>query len=222
MSDSSLVWKDQHESDWKYFASFPMDDVIFTSQGKTIMERRAPRWSPETADQLAGFCNWFDVSNNGKWVASSEHFPGRIYLYDRESGRRIRMLTDRRTDNCAVAFSPESKHVIGTELIDSIVNVTIWEAESGHVVRRITCHSAWVHALCYTPDGQKILAGDESGRLCVWEANSGELLTSVIPHTRTILQIKFSPDGMRFVTTSKDGTAKLWRVSRTMYDQYSD
>jgi WD40 repeat protein len=68
-----------------------------------------------------------------------------------------------------------------------------------------------ISAICFSPDGTRIVTGSPNGTVQVWDAEHAKFINvSPAPHKNIVLCCAFSPDGTRFITGSRDATAWLW------------
>ncbi|MCW5953938.1 MAG: pentapeptide repeat-containing protein, partial [Propionibacteriaceae bacterium] len=67
-----------------------------------------------------------------------------------------------------------------------------------------------VNAVCWSPDGMRIVSGSYDKTVRVWDAQSGHQLLELHGHTDTVRNVSFSPDGMRIVSGSLDRTVRVW------------
>ncbi|KAF2455214.1 hypothetical protein BDY21DRAFT_324439 [Lineolata rhizophorae] len=65
-------------------------------------------------------------------------------------------------------------------------------------------HTAWVHAVAFSPDGWTVASGSWDETVKLWDPGSGSLLRTLEGHTA------FSPDGRTVASGSWDRTVKLW------------
>lgn len=123
-----------------------------------------------------------------------------------------------------VMFSPN-----GALMATADVNgVTLWDARTDAKVRTLLIPSSDrdnaddnVGGLAFSPDSQKLAAGDELAQVFLWNVSNGALLglplrghQVVIPGTlyNFVMDLAFSPDGSKLVTSGLDGQAILWDV----------
>jgi hypothetical protein len=71
-------------------------------------------------------------------------------------------------------------------------------------------HTEEVWAVAVTPDGQRLVTGDEYGMVRIWDAASGHELRTLKGHTGEVRCVTVTPDGQRIITGADDGTARLW------------
>jgi hypothetical protein len=67
-----------------------------------------------------------------------------------------------------------------------------------------------VNDAVFSPDGRRIAAGGNQGRVSVWDVTDGRRLLSFAGHRGAVMGVAFSPDGSRLASTSFDTTVRLW------------
>jgi WD40 repeat protein len=65
-------------------------------------------------------------------------------------------------------------------------------------------------AMAFSPDGKRLAAASEDGRVRLWDSATGALTTICRGHTSKVLSVAFRRDGRRLVTGSADGTVRQW------------
>jgi serine/threonine protein kinase/tRNA (Thr-GGU) A37 N-methylase len=71
-------------------------------------------------------------------------------------------------------------------------------------------HTGEVASVAFSPDGSRVVTGNQDRTAKVWDARSGTPLPDLKGHTQAVMSAAFSPDGSRVVTGNQDRTAKVW------------
>lgn len=110
----------------------------------------------------------------------------------------------------ALAFSPDGRELAA----GGYHEVTIWDAESGRLLRRLRNVAERVHALAYRPDGkQLVVAGGSPGRfgeVKLFDPAEGKLLKSLSALSDVALAAAFSPEGKRLAVGGADNAIRLF------------
>ncbi len=150
--------------------------------------------NPENSVQSVAF------SPDGKLLAIAEA-EGVVQLFSPSSGEAIgKPLSDGdKTSISSVAFSPDSNVVAAGDVAG---HVTLWNVANG--LQPVTSFSAGdytlgnerepngIHTIAFSPDGQTIAAGDDSGDVDLWNVASGLMgaqLPVVYPLIRTAMAL---------------------------------
>jgi WD40 repeat protein len=88
--------------------------------------------------------------------------------------------------------------------------VRVWDAASGRQVHAFEIRGLIVWAVAFSPDGRRLLAADNIGKMILWDAGSGLEVLSLRGHTDRIYDLAFSGDGRLLASASRDATAKIW------------
>jgi WD40 repeat protein len=89
--------------------------------------------------------------------------------------------------------------------------MTVWDATTGEMLFSFPGESTF-WSLAYSPDGERLAAGDKEGVTCVWDLTTPERprIHTLKGHTAHVAGIAFSPTGDRLVTASDDGSTRVW------------
>jgi WD40 repeat protein len=69
-------------------------------------------------------------------------------------------------------------------------------------------------AIAVSPDGQKIIAGQQNGTVYLWDDKSGKKqLKTWAAHGNKVTAISFSKNGQTLATAGNDGLARIWTVT---------
>lgn len=82
----------------------------------------------------------------------------------------------------------------------------------GREVRRLRGHRVAVTAVAFSPDGRRVLSGDQDGGLRIWDRETGAVLHHLVGHRDEVLTVAFSPDGRYALSGggALDKTIRLW------------
>jgi serine/threonine protein kinase/WD40 repeat protein len=150
-----------------------------------------------------------DFSPDGRQLAL--RVPGdAICLQDLSSGRELgRIRVNEDVD--MLRFSPDGLKLAGLRRGASVVHV--WEVASGtplmtlRLARPLSCF-AW------SPKGNLMALGYESGAIDICNIQSGELKTRLEGHETHVSSLAFSHQGDLLASASWDRTLRLWDVVR--------
>jgi WD40 repeat protein/tRNA A-37 threonylcarbamoyl transferase component Bud32 len=147
-------------------------------------------------------------SLSGELLTSDTDENGVVIVLDLESGkalwRRDRIATAIIRD---LAFSPDGGILASA---DNATTVTLFDARSGEVRRKLQGHRRLVSHLAFSSDGRRLASSSWDTTAVVWDVQTGRQLVTLQGHKRSVLSVALSPDGSRLATSSEDGTVKLW------------
>lgn len=140
--------------------------------------------------------------------------PGRIALFDAQSGKVVRTLKGSAASG--VAFSANGKLLIGTA--DGRPGLLkLWDTDTGEVVRKL--EDSGLDALAGVPialgaDGKYVAGAGRDGRVKIWDAATGKVVHSLIEsdaRTTEGCPVAFTGDGKRLVAGSRKAII-VWDV----------
>ncbi len=189
-----------------------------TTTGKQLLVLREERWANAVA-----------FSPDGRWIASGSgdlaimapEEPGRLVIWDAETGAEHLELKGHTFWITSVAFSPDGRHLASGSADRTI---KIWELPSGRLVHTLEGHQGWVKGIAYSPDGAQLASGGDDRSLRLWDANSGKELCIFRGSEGEIEAIAVSPDGIHLAAASQQqieredgfptsiGEVKVWSL----------
>lgn len=201
------------------------------------------RTNEETALDT-GDCSGISVSPDSKFVAvcygmlaSPPHTKGTVEILELPKGKLVRKITGSRAYIHGVAYAPDGRRIAGTETDAMSVPktlddgwemspgvVTIWDSESGSVMKTIQCPGMSPDCLQYSPDGKllavqlrqaKRYSKGETMVRAVWlyDTATSERVGVLVGFIgkNGCCQV-FSPDGKLLALCGTDQTATIWQV----------
>lgn len=87
-----------------------------------------------------------------------------------------------------------------------------WQSES--YILKQQGHFDSMNALCYSPDGSRIVTASDDGKIKIWDVVSGFCLMTFTEHTSAVTDLKFAKRGNVLFSSSLDGTVRAWDLIR--------
>ncbi len=117
----------------------------------------------------------------------------------------------------AVAFSPDRAFVAAGSADGKI---TIWDVNTGNIVRTMTSHKKGTLAVAFSPNGRFILTGGLDSvkpsnlfHIKLWDVASGKQMAILGEHQEEVTSLSFSPDGKAALSADRQGRLKLWDIT---------
>ena len=230
----SGLWMAVFSPDGRLFATSSVDGIVRV--GDVASGREIDTFQPHPLQGIAQLGNLLgkrvpvtclSFSPNGQFLATGSVAPDEKNLMDlRKSKGSVRIWDISRHDRheMIVEFKEQLGVVLsldysrdGRQIASSSMNedntFTIWDANSGAVVRVMRGHSSHIHRLRYSPDGRLLASASTDGAVKLWDASTLEIIRSLDAHPAPVIDLAFAPDCRRFATAGEDGTVRIWETA---------
>jgi WD40 repeat protein len=149
-------------------------------------------------------------SRDGKLVATGAA-DKTVRVWDPTTGQQ-KIKTDLPGEATGVAFSPDDKKLIGACAGDQGL-VVLLDCATGKPTWRNSGMRGCNGALAFSPDGNRVVAGSEGGRILMFDAPTGKILFAFEGLGRgrgTTGAAAFSPDGRAVIYGGGGGSVRLF------------
>ena len=167
------------------------------------------RFMKENAPNGLHWVNTVAFSVDSKILASGSE-DGNLYLWDVETGRKLKALTEATENIFSVAFSNDGKTLASGNAGNTI---RLWDIATGEKLKTLIGHTNWVFSVAFSPDGQTLASGSWDHTIRLWDTTTGQHLKVLTGHTLTVWSVAFSPDGLTLASGSQDQTIRLWNIA---------
>ena len=79
-------------------------------------------------------------------------------------------------------------------------------------IREASIGASRVNSVAYSPDGSRIVSGDDSGNVITWEAGSLAKVHTASSGAGGVYSVAYSPDGSRIVSGDDSGNVITWEA----------
>jgi len=117
-------------------------------------------------------------SPDGNWLASagSGREGGQLFVWEAQSGERVRALAGHPGASSAVAWNPRGEVLISG---DSDGRLRWWKVDSGHCLRVREAHQGTINAIKVSSDGRRLASCGDDGAIMLWDLEGGEHLRTL-------------------------------------------
>ena len=167
------------------------------------------RFMRENAPNGLHWVNTVAFSPDSKILASGSE-DGNLYLWDVETGNKLKTLTEATENIFSVAFSNDGKTLASGNAGNTI---RLWDIATGEKLKTLTGHTNWVFSVAFSPDGRTLASGSWDHTIRLWDITTGQQLKVLTGHTLTVWSVAFSLDGVTLASGSQDETIRLWNIA---------
>jgi WD40 repeat protein len=149
------------------------------------------------------------LSPDGKRIAAVNPGKKTVKVWNAETGALERTLNTGEAQPWTVAFSPDSATFLVTQNSDGSGEVTLWDAVTGKLKRRLTREKA-ISTAVFSPNGKRIASVHNGGVIELWDLAKGQWFRSLHGLESIPRSMEFSPDSRTLAAAGWDGKVRLW------------
>jgi WD40 repeat protein/DNA-binding SARP family transcriptional activator len=193
----------------------------FSPDGRWVVTSRAEIWdagSGKLIRTLEAYQDeighddppWFNWSPDGAHVGTGMASTARIW--DTATGAELLSLPTGYQGHADLWWSPDGKHLLTTGWAGENSQAIVWDARTGGQLHVLPFYDD-LRSNPWSPDGDRLLLGDEEGIVTIWDSGSGREHLRLPAHADSVYATWLS-DGNGFVTSGMyHGVTKVWRIS---------
>lgn len=137
--------------------------------------------------------------------------PKPIQLWDAATATLVRAFGSGEDETIdALVFTPDGRRILtgaGRTMLQS--TLSLWDVDTGKLVRTFEAHSHDIKSLAISPDGQWALSGSRDRTMKLWNLGTGALVRAV-EQPGSVEAVAFSPDGALLLSAGEDRMVSLW------------
>lgn len=145
--------------------------------------------------------------NHSATTALTGGADNRVYLWDLESGKKLRSFAAQKGTITDIAYN-HNESLFATASRDN--TIIVWDAESYKPKKILRGHEAAVLALAFHPVEDELASLDETGTLIFWDAGSGKSTNTVDANFQGKIQSAFIHHDSKKLVVASGGQANIY------------
>lgn len=133
-------------------------------------------------------------------------------LWDADSGKLLKVLSNHKHEVTAVAISPDDKWLFTG---DALGRGTVWNAATLEPAHTRQTHTGKIVSAVFLPDGSRLLTASIDKTVAQWDLTTGkELQPLVLKHPDAVVALALIPKSRRALTSCADHVVRLWDLDK--------
>ena len=142
---------------------------------------------------------------------------GKIITLDGITGSQAATLSGCTSPVKSLAFSSDGASLLS----GSGKVVTLWDIQTGGVIKTFCGHTNWVYSVSISADCIKIASGSEDKTIRLWDIQTGEC-SHIIEHQSWVATVNFSPTNPLHLISISGGKVQQWNVDGHKFNSTHD
>lgn len=171
-----------------------------------------PKAIPEGLELLRTFSGHTGVIGDAVWspdglLLASGAADHKIYLWERETGERLKEIEGHKDLIDSLAWSPDGR-ILASASADH--TICLWESATGALLQTLKGHYDGVTSVSWAPNAPILASSSRDKSIRLWDTETGELLITLEHHKGPVYSVAWSPNGRMFASASFDQTICIW------------
>lgn len=178
----------------------------------------AIEWESSTGEPLRRFqgrlTNWLGtvaylptMTGTGVQAVVVGRDEGHLVIWDIQSARPLRIITDPCDLVMAVALSPNGRYLAASDVSNTL---SIWHVASRSRLHQLSVSQAPIESLVFSPDSTGLMTGCDYA-VQFWHVKSGECLRSWRSDRHPVITLALASNPRQLLSGHRDQTIRCWR-----------
>ncbi|MHB8773357.1 MAG: WD40 repeat domain-containing protein [Syntrophales bacterium] len=112
-----------------------------------------------------------------------------------------------------IALTPDEKYLLAAH--QGVARPLMWDLSTGSLLNHFGLTKRGIMVLRVTPDGERLVSGEDYGTIAVWDLKRGTLIRTMEGDgsTSMILSLAPAPDNRRLASVACDNRLRLWDLA---------
>lgn len=145
---------------------------------------------------------------NGSPIVAAGNADNQVQIWNRQTGKLIRVLADQDDTVRAVAISNSGQRLVSS----SGDGIRVWQPETGKLIYSIPPRRSPIWSVAITPDEKYLVSSNYGGQIEVRHLDTGELRYAIETGSPA-WSVAIAPDGQSFVSAGSDRLIRQWNLA---------